>query len=811
MLACTAIGVGRQAAEIEIAEEDSASSVFLVLSVVLLAPTMNSPSLPLSTASNYSSRKPTSSSKELNGLTVITRAQSSQPSAAEPGQQQDENHDDAGGEFSFALSPVIRRRRGNNGGSPTALSQSSTTPASTVSAAADEDETSSQYSGPSTGLHSPAESDDGGNSMSVILEQDPVYGGDDENGDPSFLHFICRTATSGDDLQRAIGHVTVEAASLADQNGRTPLHVLSRNKSLSRATNANRNSLTSGHSSGLLSVSPGGLQRAFSHGSATTTTSAAAEQASNDEEALSCFVEILFRAYPAAMITTDTEDGHIPFESALHDFVECNLDTDQQRSTSSRSLQTSEKQLSTLIPTLWEFKGTVASRWANATGQGYQQHRNSKSSFTNSMQQGGGGCGGGGGDIESGGDPPTEKVVSRDRTFPKRVRVSSHMLSSLHMLSALLEALDTVSEQLTEKSTRGSIYSSRRRSRSRKSSRALDALNNMTVQDISDSIVQTIASVPDLVKTVLFIEDEEQKSHCLGTTLIQRVLTSKYSVGSWLTGMLQSHKKEPAELAVQYLHIVSSSVSIEQQSNANSTTKRTKGRVEAANQEENDDLCQEISRLPDFVPSLLSLGDKQIEEAATTLVVQKVLDQIISRPFVVTVVFCDALFLAILISGYRGAVSGLILGISPNAILRYIYLANVGIFYFVLREIGKAISLVSGRVGVLMCNFSFLSRSSLKQSLPSQCDIQCMITRRARIYFFSFWNLTDLLSTILSLVSVIAIRRTMGSPGLRNLCAVTTGFLWLRVLSFLKGINMQLATFVLAILQVRGQFELGDV
>jgi len=638
---------------------------------------------------------------------VITRGQSSQPSAAEPGQQQDENHDDAGGEFSFALSPVIRRRRGNNGGSPTALSQSSTTPASTVSAAAEEDETSSQYSGPSpsTGLpHSPAESEDGGNSMSVILEQDPLYGGDDENGDPSFLHFICRTATSGADLQRAIGHVTVEAASLADQNGRTPLHVLSRNKSLSRATNANRNSLTSGHSSGLLSVSPGGLQRAFSHGSATTTTSAAAEQASNDEEALSCFVEILFRAYPAAMITTDTVDGHIPFESALHEFVECNLDTDQQRSTSTRSLQTSEKQLSTLIPTLWEFKGTVASRWANATGQGYQQHRNSKSSFANSMQQGGGG--GGGGDVETGGDPPTEKVVSRDRTFPKRVRVSSHMLSSLHMLSALLDALDTVSEQLTEKSTRGSIYSSRHRSRSRKSSRALDALNNMTVQDISDSIIQTIASVPDLVKTVLFIEDEEQKSHCLGTTLIRRVLMSKYSVGSWLTGMLQSHKKKPAELAVQYLHIVSSSVSIEQQSNANGTKKRTKGRVEAANQEENDDLCQEISRLPDFVPSLLSLGDKQIEEAATTRVVQKVLDQIISRPFVVTVVFCDALFLAILISGYRGAVSGLILGISPSAILRYIYLANVGIFYFVLREIGKAISLVSGRAAV-SCAISF--------------------------------------------------------------------------------------------------------
>lgn len=37
---------------------------------------------------------------------------------------------------------------------------------------------------------------------------------------------------------------------------------------------------------------------------------------------------------------------------------------------------------------------------------------------------------------------------------------------------------------------------------------------------------------------------------------------------------------------------------------------------------------------------------------------------------------------------------------------------------------------------------------------------------------------------------------------LRGLLAVTTGFLWLRVLSLLKSINMQLATFVLAIFQI---------
>ena len=87
-----------------------------------------------------------------------------------------------------------------------------------------------------------------------------------------------------------------------------------------------------------------------------------------------------------------------------------------------------------------------------------------------------------------------------------------------------------------------------------------------------------------------------------------------------------------------------------------------------------------------------------------------------------------------------------------------------------------------------------------------------MITHRARDYLWSFWNLTDLAATVFVLASVIAIRSTSRSDegldiidmhGLRDFLAVTTGFLWLRVLNMLKGINMQMATFILAILQVR--------
>ena len=292
----------------------------------------------------------------------------------------------------------------------------------------------------------------------------------------------------------------------------------------------------------------------------------------------------------------------------------------------------------------------------------------------------------------------------------------------------------------------------------------------MTFDDMSAAIVQTVACIPDFVKLVLFLEndDDGHRDQCLSTTLMRRVLTSKYSVGSWLTGMLL-HGKKASDLAIDYLRIVSqASVCVDV---AESSSARIRSKQSLREGELRDEFYQEVSRIEGFVPSLLSLGEEQIEEAATTKVVQQVLDRIISRPFAVTVVFCDALFLAFLITGYRGATSGLLLGRPPEEILKRIYVANIGIFYFVIREIGKAISL-------------------------------CMVSRHARVYFLSFWNLTDVLTTILALVSTVLIRARY-LTGMRTVCAITTGFMWLRVLSFLKGINMQLATFVLAILQVR--------
>lgn len=83
-----------------------------------------------------------------------------------------------------------------------------------------------------------------------------------------------------------------------------------------------------------------------------------------------------------------------------------------------------------------------------------------------------------------------------------------------------------------------------------------------------------------------------------------------------------------------------------------------------------------------------------------------------------------------------------------------------------------------------------------------------LLSSHARKYFLSLWNVIDVLAIVLALMSSVAMRWQFAihleglddANPLRGLLAVSTGFLWLRVLSFLKSINIQLATFILAII-----------
>lgn len=216
----------------------------------------------------------------------------------------------------------------------------------------------------------------------------------------------------------------------------------------------------------------------------------------------------------------------------------------------------------------------------------------------------------------------------------------------------------------------------------------------------------------------LLIEDEEEREWVYSTSLFRRVIMNENSIGPWLTGMLQSSKKGVPQQALQYLSYLSDTLE------ANPCGWGAESGKSSANllrqpSEAHEKLHEKVSELEGFIPSLLALDERKIEEAATTLVVRKVLDRMISKPFAVLIVLLDSIFLTLLIISFRAACKIFLTG-GINGALYWIYVANSCTFYFIIRELGKGITILER-------------------------------TRRARTYFLSFWTLTDILSICLAL------------------------------------------------------------
>jgi len=363
----------------------------------------------------------------------------------------------------------------------------------------------------------------------------------------------------------------------------------------------------------------------------------------------------------------------------------------------------------------------------------------------------------------SGSTGPTSRLIGKSKFTP-------HARFCLRMLSLILDEYDKFTAGFKNMEVN---HQMEKYSRAIKGIQLLENVHGPL--DLCERVVEKIASIPHLLEVIFSISNELDLEFVLSTKIIKRVLIDKNSVGPWLTKMLQSPQHHLSQRAILYLQTVSNLCS------GNEKGHNSNGEEESKPEQIYfEDLVDEVSRLNDFIPSLLALGDKAIEEMSTTLIVKKVMDRMIARPFVATVVFCDAIFLFLMIAGFRAAVNGIIMGDDLDTVLAWIYVANTGIFYFIISEIGKFVSLF-------------------------------LLSKHSRNYILSFWNLVDFLAIFLAAISSITMRWqfTIGDETgiedndvLRGLLAVTTGFLYFRVLNFLKAINMQLATFVLAILQI---------
>ena len=91
---------------------------------------------------------------------------------------------------------------------------------------------------------------------------------------------------------------------------------------------------------------------------------------------------------------------------------------------------------------------------------------------------------------------------------------------------------------------------------------------------------------------------------------------------------------------------------------------------------------------------------------------------------------------------------------------------------------------------IWICIYFFLNNDLSSYSMMRSCGD---FSKR----YMNFWNFIETISIVASFLSTIIFFNVPSA-----IIAVTKGLLWLRFFSFLKGINMQLTTFVLAISKV---------
>jgi hypothetical protein len=418
------------------------------------------------------------------------------------------------------------------------------------------------------------------------------------------LHSICKSHDLFQVMVEVPHHLSATNASAIDENGHTPLHVISMNQSL--------------------------------------------EQVLESDQLLRFVVDTLWRTYPNAAVTSD-QNGQLPFQQVINAWVQ-----------------------ESMAPAVLG-KGVKSSN-----DKGFPA-ASTRPQTTVSLT-----------DIEVG-----KLLMAPFRQKNSYNQSRSDHVFAVHISKRIKAALVVLSTMLSEEAD----------------------------PEVASQMIDHFArTTPMLIKTVFLLADCIEREWMLQTSLIRGVLTCKYSVGRWLTDMLRSSNKFIANGAMAYLHVVSEpkifnkAQTMALRSNTSNRSKSYHGSrrslVHAVDDdrdethEQQEELFAAVSRLADFIPSLLSLSYRQVEEAATTSLVQSVLDNHISRPFASMVVLCDAVFLLLEILGFRTAVNRLVLGYTNHDIMKWVYVANTGIFYFMIRELGKAVSL-------------------------------CMITRRARIYFLS--------------------------------------------------------------------------
>lgn len=357
------------------------------------------------------------------------------------------------------------------------------------------------------------------------------------------------------------------------------------------------------------------------------------------------------------------------------------------------------------------------------------------------------------------------------------------------------------------------------------------------------TIVEKVASIPNLLEELLLIEDPEARLRVFDMSIVKKVLFHVDSIGDgkWLITMLdksisvqkqkvldnnlsgddygdtaegrafqlklqmaQEECRNLAESAIFYLERVSA-LNIQDDLMVFHHVQMTKQVMRSSSgfadmvstgdlhhfKRHRDGLFDTVGALKGLVRRICVLDDDLVKRAAATSVIRRLLDRIMFSPFATIQALMDGINHFILMLSFR---------LGPAATLMHLSAGDV--------TFNPHLYLLS--TATLMLSISYFGTKAVHASI-AKYDLSTNLFWNDA---FGFWSLLDWFPLIMVLscsVAVDTVLRNRVNSGvedttipffLRSVVAITTPFLWLRILAFVKVRNKQLATFILCSVEI---------
>ncbi|KAL7568628.1 hypothetical protein ACA910_022727 [Epithemia clementina (nom. ined.)] len=294
------------------------------------------------------------------------------------------------------------------------------------------------------------------------------------------------------------------------------------------------------------------------------------------------------------------------------------------------------------------------------------------------------------------------------------------------------------------------------------------SVRHLATNDRKELVEALITKMPLLLKYILLIDEDgrDTRERLLGMTITRRLLLCPQAVGKWLIEMI-NYGGIPARRAIDYFCLISKAT-VEDYTGGYGTIYHT-GDLDSFN-EDRQNVFEAVGKLKGTIASLVTLENRETDRAASTAVIWHIMSQKLSRPFVLGLVLIDLLLHLTLMISFRSIAK-------VNSSLAHFGIQPEGVIYFI----------------------------STHYLLRKGCEAWVLLAvspSAVKAYFTNLWTIFDSVAILLTLWATLWAHNLPAGEFNTGLNALVVGLLWIKVLGFLKVVNKEMSTFIIALTQI---------